>query len=468
MIAAEFRPEAARALADATLYPLWLHDPAAPAAQPNLIGRTEADLAIVGGGFTGLWAAILAKEADPSLDVVLVEAGKVAHGASGRPGGIVSTSIMHGLSNAVRIFPDDIAVLERLGRENLDGFSETLARHGIDAEAEWGGELTVAVDPSHLPNLRDEYEQHRRYGHDVIYLDREAVQAQIASPVFEGGVWSRERSGTVHPAKLAWGLEAAALRLGVRLYEHTPMTRLDEDGAAMTVRTRDGSVRAPRVFLGTDAWGSGHKHIKRRVISVRDRVVATESLSGDQMARLGWTNRQGLYDTRTQLNYARLTRDNRIVFGGRVGYFFNDDVDPAADREIRTYHRLAASFFKTFPQLDDVRFTHAWSGPIAISTRLAVHFQSYYGGKAVWAGGYSGFGVTTSRFGARVGLDKLFGRQTPELGLDFARSLPNRIPPEPFRWLGAKLTMYALDDADEKGGWRKAWIGLIHRMGFPL
>ena len=150
-----------RALRDVTLFPLWLDNPAAPTPERPLIGRGEADLVIVGGGFTGLWAAIQAKEADPGRDVVLIEAAKVAHGASGRPGGIVSTSIMHGLSNAQRIFPDDLEALERLGHDNAKGFADTLERYDIDAEIEWGGELTVAVDAAHLPGLKEEFELHQ-------------------------------------------------------------------------------------------------------------------------------------------------------------------------------------------------------------------------------------------------------------------------------------------------------------------
>jgi glycine/D-amino acid oxidase-like deaminating enzyme len=457
-----------RALSDTTLYPLWLDHPDAPQAEHPLIGRSEADLVVVGGGFTGLWAAIQAKEADPGRDVVLVEAGKVAHGASGRPGGIVSTSVMHGLSNAARIFPGDLDALEKLGHDNAQGFSDSLARYDIDAEVEWGGELTVAIEQAHLADLQEELALHQKHGYDVAYLDREAVQAEIASPLFQGGVWARANSGTVHPAKLAWGLKKAAQSLGVRLYEHSPLTGLEHDGAAVVVRTHDGAVRTGKVLLATNAFAAGDRRIKRRVAAIRDRIVATEPLSDEQLARLGWRNRQGVYDTRTQLNYTRLTKDNRIVFGGRVGYYFDNDTDPEADRDIRTYERLAGTFFKTFPQLDDVRFTHAWGGPIALTTRMAVHFQRYHDGKVIYAGGYSGFGVAASRFGARVGLAILDGSEAAETKLEFATSMPNVIPPEPFRWIGAKLTMYALDDVDAKGGWRAAWIRFVHKLGFPL
>ncbi|MCB5200272.1 FAD-binding oxidoreductase [Loktanella sp. TSTF-M6] len=456
------------ALSDVTFYPFWLDDGQAPDSCPNLIGPAETDLLIVGGGFTGLWAAIIAKQRDPQRDVMVIEAGKVAHGASGRPGGIVSTSVIHGLGNAKRVFPGDMDVLERLGVENLDAWRDTIEGYGIDADLEWGGEMTVAVDPAHLPDLKEEYALHQQHGHDAVMLDRAATQAQVASPLFEGAIWSRQRTGTVQPAKLAWGLKAIALTLGVRIHEHTPMLSVTDLGAQLRITTHDGRIDARRVLFATNAWGAGHKNIKRYVVAMRDRVLATEPLTPEQMDRIGWSNRQGIYDTRTQLNYMRLTRDNRIVYGGRIGYYFNDATDPAGDRQPQVYERLAGYFAQTFPQLGDVKFSHAWSGPIDLTTRMAVHLQPYYGGKGIYAGGYSGFGVTGSRFGARLGLEALDRTGSPDLDLALASTLPGSIPREPFRWLGAALTMHALNEVDTKGGWRKAWLNLVHRLGFPL
>ncbi|MBS1302569.1 FAD-dependent oxidoreductase [Loktanella sp. SALINAS62] len=457
-----------KALTDVTFYPLWLDNTAAPDTCAHLVGRTETDLLIVGGGFTGLWAAIIAKQRDPARNVTLIEAGKVAHGASGRPGGIVSTSVIHGLGNAKRVFPADMDVLERLGIENLDGWRDTITQFGIDADLEWTGEMTVAVNRAHLDDLHREFALHQQHGHDAVLLDRAQTQAELASPLFEGAIWSRQRTGTVHPAKLAWGLKAIALTLGVRVHEHTPMLDVSDQGHQLRITTHDGRIDARRVLFATNAWGAGHRHIKRYVVAMRDRVLATEPLTAEQMDRIGWTNRQGVYDTRKQLNYMRLTRDNRIVYGGRIGYYFNDATDPAGDRQLQVYDRLAGYFHDTFPQLDDVKFSHAWSGPIDLTTRMAVHLQPYYGGKGVYAGGYSGFGVTASRFGARLALERLDDTGSPDLDLALASSLPGRIPPEPFRWMGAALTMRALDHVDTKGGWRKAWIRLVHRLGFPL
>jgi len=461
---------ARKALKDVTFFPFWLDSPDAPAVCHQLIGATDADLVIVGGGFTGLWAAVQAKEANPGRDVVLIEAGKIAYGASGRPGAVVSTSLMHGLHNAVRIFPDDLAALEKLGHDNIQGFRKTLDDHNIDAHQSWGGELTVAIGDERKGDIEEEYKLHQEHGYEAEYLDRDAVREHVNSPLFSAGLWNKSLSGTVHPARLAWGLKKAALSLGVRIHEHTPMENIERINGILNIRTHDGLIRTPKILLCTNAFAAGHKNIKKRVVGIRDRILMTQPLSDDQVASVGWKNRQGVYDTRTQLNYMRMTKDNRILFGGRLTYYYDgtNNTDPAGERVVDPYLRLAGAFNKTFPQLEDISFSHAWSGPIALTTRMAVHFQDYWDGDVVWAGGYSGFGVSTSRFGARIGLAKLDRLDLPELKLDFATTMPNQVPPEPFRWIGGKITLYALDTADEKGGWRHAWLKFVNALGFPL
>ena len=464
---------ARHALRSVRFTPYWLDAPERPEALPALGADHAVDLLVVGGGFTGLWAALQAKEADPDRRVALIEADRVACGASGRPGAIVSTSVMHGLANAARIFPDELEALEQLGQDNMDGLRATLARHGIDCDEDWGGELTVAIGPEAAPGLREEYELHQRHGHDVTLLDAADVQAEIASPLFSGGIWSRARCGTVHPAKLAWGLRDAALSVGVELFERTPLTDLARRGTDLEVRTPGRRIRARKVLLATNAFAAGHPRIRSRVTTVRDRILVTAPLDDAQRDRIGWRHRQGVYDTRTQLNYMRLIRDDaaggdRILFGGRLGRAFGDATTAPADFEAATYERLADAFQRTFPQLVDVPFTHAWSGPIALTTRMAVHFQRYFAGDVVYAGGYSGFGVSASRFGARVGLAVLDGVDLPETRMAFARSEPGWIPPEPFRGIGAALTLHALDTADEKGGWRRPWLRFVEALGFPL
>ena len=461
--------QALQALQNTRFTTYWLDSLEAVDDEAALERDIDCDLLVVGGGFCGLWAALQAKQQNPDRDVVLIEAKSVANGASGRPAAIMSTSVMHGIDNTERIFPEDVTELERLGRDNMDGFKRTIELFQIDCDLEWGGEMKVSIGDEGLPTVEEDYQLYLKYGHDAVKLDKAGVQAEIKSPIFHGAAWSRQRSGTVHPGKLVRGLKRAVLELGVRLYENTPLLGNRRTAAGIVVATPRASITANKVLLATNAWAAGHRHISRRVAAIRDRIVVSEPLSEAQMQKIGWQHRQGIYDTRTQLNYMRLTADNRILFGGRLGYFFGNNTDPAHDKTPQPYIRLVKSFYRTFPQLaDEIRFSHAWSGPIGLTTRMAVHYQKYHDGDMVYAGGYSGFGVTASRFGARIGLAILDKVDIPETRMRFAQTVPDYIPPEPFRWLGAQITMYALDTLDEKGGWRKLWVSMVQKMGFPI
>lgn len=458
----------ATALQHTKFHPYWLDTLNRTEPGPSLTEDTSTDLLIIGGGFTGLWAAVQAKELQPDRVVMLIEANTIAVGASGRPGAILSTSLMHGMSNASRLYPDELAELEALGKSNMDGFRATIERYKIDCDVEWSGELTVAVGAHGVQDIAQEYQLYKQHGHDAHLLDAEQLEAEIKSPLFAGGLWSKQRSGIINPAKLAWGLKLVAEQLGVRIFENTPMLRSHRLIDRVMVSTPKATISAAKIILATNAFTKHTKKVASRVAAIRDRIIMTEPLTDEQLSRIGWQNRQGIYDTRTQLNYMRLTRDNRILFGGRLGYFFNNETDPQEDKTAKPFLPLAEAFVKTFPTLHDVSFSHAWSGPIALTTRMAVHFQHYHQGRMIYAGGYSGFGVTASRFAARVALAIVDDVDIPERQLTFAKTLPTWIPPEPFRWLGAKITMYALDTCDDKKGWRLWWLKMIDAIGFPL
>lgn len=462
------RALAEQALQQTKFSPYWLDNSEQPEAEACLVGDLECDLLVVGSGFTGLWTALQAKEQNPERSVVVIEANCVAIGASGRPGAILSTSLMHGMENANRLFADEMDELERLGKENMDQIKATIDRYEIDCDIEWSGELTVAVGEHGCEDVEAEYKLYKQFGHDAHLLNQQEIQKEINAPMFRGGLWSKKRSGTVHPAKLAWGLKRAAKSLGVTFYENTPMLSSHDRASGVLVTTPGGNIQANRVMLATNAFTKHKKVISRRVSAIRDRIVMTEPLSEQQLSDLGWKNRQGIYDTRTQLNYMRLTADNRVLFGGRLGYFFDNNTDPQHDKTPEPYYRLLEALYVTLPCLKGIKISHAWSGPIALTTRMAVHYQYFHEGKMLYAGGYSGFGVTASRFAARVGIAILDDDKIPERELQFAKTVPAYIPPEPFRWIGAKITMYALDTCDEKGGWRIPWLKLVEAMGFPL
>ncbi|MDU0113243.1 FAD-dependent oxidoreductase [Psychrosphaera aquimarina] len=457
-----------KALQSTKFQPYWLDNPIRPDAEPCLQQDITTDLLIVGGGFTGLWSALQAKEQNPERDVVLIEANSIAIGASGRPGAILSTSLMHGMTNAERLFKDEMEELEALGKINMDEFKETIARYNIECDVEWTGELTVAVGKHGVSEVETEYKLYKRFGHDAHLLSQQQIQQEINSPLFQSGLWSKKRSGTINPAKLVWGLKKAARNLGVKIYENTPMSSSKDLEKQVVVITPNANIIANKVILATNAFTKHKTKISCRVAAIRDRIVVTEPLTEQQLADLGWKNRQGIYDTRTQLNYMRLTKDNRVLFGGRLGYFFNNNTDPQLDKTAVPYVRLVDSLYKTLPTLKGIKISHAWSGPIALTTRMAMHFQHYHKGKMVYVGGYSGFGVTASRFAAKMVLAIVDNEDIPGKNLSFTRTQPLWLPPEPFRWIGSKITMYALDTCDEKKGWRIPWLKFVDWMGFPL
>jgi glycine/D-amino acid oxidase-like deaminating enzyme len=457
---------ASAALVDARPACYWLERPERAEARPALTGDVRADLAVVGGGYSGLWTALLAKERDPSLDVVVLEGHRVGWAASGRNGGFCASSLTHGLANGVSRWPDDMPLLERLGLENLDGIEKSLARYDIDCEFARNGDIAVATKPHQIPWLVEEADLAARFGHDVSVLDADQVRAQVDSPTYLGGLWLHEGVAMLHPAKLAWGLAAACDRLGVRIHEHSPVTRLDSERSAVLLTTRAGSVTAPKVALGTNAFPPLLRRIRQYVVPIYDYALVTEPLSPAQLASIGWSARQGMSDSGNQFHYYRLTADNRILWGGYDAvYHFGNRVHPSLHQRPKTYQRLAEHFFTTFPQLEGLRFTHRWGGVIDTSSRVSAFFGTAAGGKVAYAAGYTGLGVGATRFGAQVMLDLLDRRETERTALAMVRSKPLPFPPEPLRWGVINLTRASYAQADRNAGRANLWLRLLQRLG---
>ncbi|GBQ01447.1 FAD-dependent oxidoreductase [Streptomyces spongiicola] len=457
----------ASSLSDAQPVPFWLEDPGKPAALPALTGDEKTDLLVVGGGYSGLWTALLAKERDPRRDVVLVEGREVGWAASGRNGGFCAASLTHGLVNGLARWPEDMARLEEFGARNLDAIEAAVARYGIDCDFERTGEIDVATEPYQLDELRTLHAEAGRLGFGGLeLLDRDAVRAEVDSPTFLGGLWDREGVAMLHPARLAWGLKRACLGLGVRIYENTRALDLSPAGAGTAVRTPYGRVFARRVALGTNVFPSLVRRIRPYTVPVYDYALMTEPLSSAQRESVGWHNRQGLGDSANQFHYFRITGDGRILWGGYDAvYPYGGKVSAEMDHRPETYLKLAGQFFACFPQLEGLRFTHAWGGAIDTCSRFSAFFGAAHGGRVAYAAGYTGLGVGATRFGAEVMLDLLAGERTERTELTMVRKKPLPFPPEPVAWAGIGLTKWSLARADARGGRRNLWLRTMDRLG---
>lgn len=454
--------------AGASTVPYWLDALPPRDPQPPLHGAASADLCIVGGGFTGLWAALHAKREDPSRDVLLLEAATIAFGASGRNGGFAESSLTHGISNGLARFAKEMETLERLGLESFAGMRADIAAHAIDCGWEETGSLAVSMEPHEDEWLEEEVELARRFGHDVTLLERDELAQQVRSPLYRRAVWQRSGSALVDPARLASGLLDAALRAGVRVHEHSAALGLHDDGGdSVTVTTAAGSVRARRVLLGTSAFPPLLARLKQFIAPVYDYVLMTEPLSAAQREAIGWRGRQGIGDMGNQFHYYRLTDDGRILFGGYDAvYRYGGPVSTHWDTaEVDTFGRLSKHFAAIFPQLADVRFSHRWGGAIDTCSRFSVFFGTAHGGKVSYAVGYTGLGVAATRFGAQVALDLVDGRETEATKLRYVRSKPVPFPPEPLRTGVIQLTRGRLAAADRNEGRRGLWLRTLDRLG---
>ena len=444
----------------------WSDRDDAPVATPPLAGAIEVDLAVIGGGFTGLWAALQALEEHPDLRVAVLEAEHCGFGASSRNGGFCDSSLTHGLSNGLSHWPDEIETLVRLGRENFSGLADSLERHSIDADFRLCPEIGVATEPWHLENLAEDIEHYRAFGEDVGLLDADEMQARVHSPTYLGGMIRRNDVALVDPARLGWGLRSAVECLGAVVYDHTSANAINRKGNLIEIVTPNGRVRARHGVMATNAYPGPVRRPRRYTIPVYDHVLVTEPLSPQQMASVGWDEREGLGDVSNLFHYYRLTADDRILWGGYdATYHFNNGVGARHDQSEETHLRLAEHFFQTFPQLEGLSFTHRWGGPIGTTTRFTATWGITHKGRLAWVAGYTGLGVGASRFGARVALDLVYGQQTERTELQMVRKPPVPFPPEPARWASVQLTRKALQRSDRRGGKRGAWLRLLDRFG---
>lgn len=458
-------PKALSAIAGLRPEPFWLDDPRRPLPLPALATDISCRLLVIGGGFTGLWTALLAKRADPDCDVVLVEASRIADAASGRNGGFVSHSLTHGIRNGADRWPDELTELVRLGHENLDGLRADVDALGIDCDLVRAGELVVAVAEHQVAELHETARLANAHGDTVHELDRARVRAQVHSDTYLGGILDPDVC-LVNPARLAWGLRDACLRAGVRIFESTPVYDLTDVGYRVMATTEHCSITARQVAVATNAFPSLIKGIGRYIVPVYDYAMVTRPLDSQEWASVNWSEGVGMSDAGHQFHYYRPTSDGRILWGGYDAvYHRGSEVSPEYESDPAAFARLAEHFGQTFPQLDGISFTHGWGGAIDTCSRFSAFWGTAHKGKTSYVAGYTGLGVGATRFGARVMLDLLSGRSTELTRLEMVRSKPLPFPPEPFRSMGINWTTKSLQSADHNSGRRNLWLRTLDRVG---
>ena len=448
-----------RSLANSELGSMWLDLPRQQ--YPRLDAPLRCDLLVVGAGYTGLWTALHAAQRNPGARIALIDAQRVGWAASGRNGGFVEASLTHGAENGRNRWPDELAELDELGLANLDGMQADIVELGLDVDWERTGMLAVATEAHQMDWLRDSAAE----SHGT-FLDRDAIRAQVNSPTYLAGLFEENTCAIVHPAKLALELARACTEAGVSIFEHTPARALSSDAGGCSVTTPGGVISAARVMLATNVFPSLVKRNRLYTVPVYDYVLSTEPLSGEQLDRIGWRNRQGIGDSANQFHYYRLSADNRIVFGGYDAiYHFGRRVDPAYEDRTASYRRLASHFFLTFPALEDVRFSHRWAGAIDTNTRFCAHWGTAHGGRVAYVNGFTGLGVGATRFAADVCLDLLDGARTRRTQLEMVRKKPLPFPPEPLASVGIQATRWSLDRADHSAGRRNVLLKTLDAVG---
>lgn len=446
----------AASLKSTKLGSFWLDDVDQRSTLPSFVSGGSTDLAIVGGGYLGLWTAILAKERHPSRRVTLLEAHRTGHAASGRNGGFCEASITHGQRNGERRWPEEFDRLQELGVQNLNELEATLVRHGLDCNFERVGMMTVATETHQVAELQS-------WGDALTGTE---AQAEVKSPTFLAGHWDKKDVALVHPGKLAGELTRLALHLGVEIFEESKVERLEAHKSHILLRTSRATLQAQHVVLATNAYPSLLKRHRWHILPIYDYVLVTEQLTAAQLTSIGWTHRQGLTDMANQFHYYRLTPDNRILFGGYDAiYHRGSKLRAAYEDRTETYQTLASHFFTTFPQLDGLKFSHRWAGVIDTSTRFCSFFADAMGGRVQYVAGFTGLGVGATRFAAKVLLDKADGRDTELTRLSMVRQMPLPFPPEPIRSLVVQLTRWSLARADRNQGRRNIFLRTMDALG---
>ena len=418
-------------------------------------GDVNADVAIVGAGFTGLWTAYYLLRADPTLRVVVLEAETAGFGASGRNGGWCSAlfpASLGTLANLPSSTREDALAQHAAMRGTVDEVGRVVTQERIDAHFSKGGTLSLARSAAQWRSARAEVADARSWGRpesEIRLLDASAARSRLGATRVRGATYTPD-CAAIHPARLVRGLARAVDETrGGRVYEQTRVLGIEP----RRVRTDRGVVHSDTVVRATEGYTPSLAGHRRTVIPVYSLVIATEPLSDRVWDQIGLRERETFTDYRNLIIYGQRTADGRLVFGGRgAPYHFGSTVRPEFDRDPRVFAALWATLVEMFPVLRDARATHAWGGVLGIPRDWCASVGLDRSTGIGWAGGYVGDGVSTTNLAGRTLRDLILEHDTDLTRLPWVNHLSRRWEPEPLRWLGvnAGLRTMALADREER------------------
>jgi glycine/D-amino acid oxidase-like deaminating enzyme len=434
-----------------------------PPARAPLPGPTEADVAIVGAGYTGLWTAYYLKRADPSLRIVLLEREVAGFGASGRNGGWVSGFF----SGPPRVYErrggrEGFAALQRAMFATVDEVGGVLAEQAIDADFVKGGHLSVALGEAQASRLRDSVASARERGlgeEDLRELSREGLAARLRIAGAHGATFS-PHVARVHPAKLLRGLAAAVERLGVTIHEGTPVTEIRPHAAL----TPAGTVSARWVVRATEGYTAGLRGLRRALVPMNSSMIITEPLSAETWDEIGWAGREVLGDAAHVYVYLQRTEDGRIAIGGRgVPYRFGSRTNGTGETAAATVKGLRAKLLELFPATAGAEVDHAWSGVLGVPRDWCISVDADPATGLAWAGGYVGEGVAAANLAGRTLRDLILGDSSSLTALPWVGRAPRRWEPEPLRWgaIHGVYSLYRMADRIERRTGRQSRLGRL-------
>jgi len=435
-------------------------------APPDIVdvGDLDADVVIVGAGFTGLWTAHYLKENDPNLRVVVVESQRVGFGASGRNGGWSSAVLPMSLGSLVREHGRDVALA--FDRAMIDSVDEVVAqshRLGVGTTVSKGGYVQVARSEPQWERLREALGVARSWGvpeSDLRLLDRVETARMLATTRSFGSVFT-PHCAAIHPGALVRALGVDVRRRGVRIVEGVSAIAIDPG----VVHTDRGPIKAPVSVRATEAFTVNLRGSKRRLLPLYSLMVATEPIDHDLLDSLVSPSRPTFNDARNLIVYGQRTFDDRIAFGGRgAPYHFASRIDPRFDTDQDVARHLTSSLREMFPTLADVRFTHHWGGPLGAPRdwTCSVEFDPRTG--MAGAGGYVGDGVTTTNLAGRTLADLITGRSTDITRLPWVGHRGRSWEPEPLRWIAVNAMARLADLADRREGRTGRRARVIERL----